>query len=110
MALSSILRQISYSFNTSTTYNFLLVNFVFVKQKEKKCKQEGGGGAQALSPPFPLDQPLGFGEMLLWKILKIQLPGTAIFCVFSGQIWRQMSTCCPYCGLVSHLDDHLSVT
>ena len=54
MAISSILRQISYSFNTSTTYNFLLVNFVFVKQKEKNPKKGGGGGNR---PPALL--PLG---------------------------------------------------
>ena len=40
-------------------------------------------------PTPPLDQP-GSGEMLLLKILKIQLPGTAISCVFSDQMWRQM--------------------
>ena len=58
MVISSILRHISYSFNT----NFLLVNFVFVK---KNTKKGGGGGAQV-----PLDPPLGSGEMLLWGILK----------------------------------------
>ena len=41
---SSILRQISFSFNT----NFLLVNFAFVKKKSsKKGEGEGGGGEQA---------------------------------------------------------------
>ena len=45
MAISSILSQISYSFNTI----FLLLNFDFVK---KTLKKEGGGmGAQAPRPP-----------------------------------------------------------
>ena len=86
MAISSFLRKILYSFNT--TYNFLLVNFVFEKKKRKNHKS--GWGDKGLQPPPPLDQPLGSGKMLLWKILKIQLPGTAISSVFSGQIWHQM--------------------
>ena len=40
MAISSILKQISYWFNT----NFLLINFASVK---KKNKSKGGGGAIA---------------------------------------------------------------
>ena len=45
MAVSSILRQISYKFNT----NFLLINFAFVKKIQKV-----GTGPQAPPPP-PLD-------------------------------------------------------
>ena len=48
MAFSSILRQISYSFNT----NFLLVNFAFVKIIKL---QKGGGGGEHRPP---LDPPL----------------------------------------------------
>ena len=43
MAISSILRQISFSFNT----NFLLVNFAFVKKKILQKGGGGGGGEQA---------------------------------------------------------------
>ena len=45
MAISSILRQISYSSST----DFLLVNFAFVKKKKKKKNQKKGGGGH--SPP-----------------------------------------------------------
>ena len=51
MAFSSILRQISYSFNT----NFLLVNFAFVKII-KLLKGGWGGGGGEHRPP--LDPPL----------------------------------------------------
>ena len=44
MTISSILRQISHSFNT--THNALLVNFVSVKKK-KKIQIRGGGGTKA---------------------------------------------------------------
>ena len=40
MAIPSISRLISYSFNT----NFLLVNFAIVKKKKKFHKKERGGG------------------------------------------------------------------
>ena len=43
MAISSILKQISYWFNT----NFLLINFASVKKKNKS-KGGGGGGGQLL--------------------------------------------------------------
>ena len=68
MAISSNLRQISYSCNT----NFLFVNFVLVK-KEKKVKKGWGGGTHPhpSSPPSLFGSATGFGEMLLWEILKI---------------------------------------
>ena len=50
IAISSILREISYSSNT----NFLLVNFAFVKKK-KKIQGRGGGGT---GPSEPLPPPL----------------------------------------------------
>ena len=46
MAISSILRQISYSSNT----NFLLINFAFVKKKNPK--RGGGGHSPPRLPPF----------------------------------------------------------
>ena len=45
IAISSILREISYSSNT----NFLLVNFAFVKKK--KNPREGGGHRPLRTPP-----------------------------------------------------------
>ena len=45
MAISSILSQISYSFNTI----FLLLNFDFVK----KNSQKGGGGGGGTGPKAP---------------------------------------------------------
>ena len=48
MAISSNLRQISYSFNT----NILLVNLVFAK-KEKKSKRGGGSAETPQHPPPP---------------------------------------------------------
>ena len=55
MAILSILRLISYSFNT----NFLLVNFAIIKKKG------GGGEHRPPSPPNPfLDPPLQIHEHL----------------------------------------------
>ena len=57
MAISSILSQISYSFNTI----FLLLNFAFVKKTPKK--EEGGGWGHR--PPGPLDLSLHCSH--LWQ-------------------------------------------
>ena len=64
MAISSILKQISYSFNI----NFLLANFAFVKKKkERKLKK----GARWHKPPTPLDLPLRISleekVIVFWK-------------------------------------------
>ena len=56
-AISSILRQISFSFNT--TYNFLLVNFVSAKRKKKKSKKVGGEEKQVPNPPPPFGSATG---------------------------------------------------
>ena len=59
MAILSILRLISYSFNT----NFLLVNFAIIKKKTKK--KQRGGERRPLSPPNPfLDPPMQIHEHL----------------------------------------------
>ena len=70
MAISSILRQISYSSNT----NFLLVNFAFVKKKKSK----GGGGGRAQPPkalPFEsftakIESDCHCDVHLCWKSLE----------------------------------------
>ena len=63
MAISSILKQISYSFNI----NFLLVNLAFVKKKKRKLKK----GAGWHKPQTPLDLPLRISleekVIVFWK-------------------------------------------
>ena len=54
MAISSFLRQISYSFNTS----LLLVNFIFVKRKNPKQGGGVGGQGEGQDLPQPLDLPV----------------------------------------------------
>ena len=67
MAISSNLKQISYSFNT----NFLLVNLVLVKKEKKSKRGWGGVHRPPSSPPCLLGSATGLGEMLLWEILKM---------------------------------------
>ena len=88
MAIPIILRQISYSFNT----NILLVNFVFLGKKMGKGRG-GEGQHRPISPPPSWIRHLGPGKCSPGKILKIKLPGMAISCVFSDQIWHQMRAC-----------------
>ena len=55
MAISSILRQMLYSFKTS----FLLVDFVFVQKNKTKLQKEGGRGEGGTgSSGYPFNPPL----------------------------------------------------
>ena len=77
MAISSFLRQISYSFNTS----LLLVNFIFVKRKNPK--QGGGvGGTQGDGQdlPQPLDLPVNPQAFFSFNA-KYLFSGSLIHCL-----------------------------
>ena len=83
MAILSILRLISYSFNT----NFLLVNFAIIKKKTKKKKQRGGE-RRPLSPPNPfLDPPMQIHEHLPIVHASSNLGSTSLMNLFSSSFW-----------------------
>ena len=76
MAIPSILRLTSYSFNT----NFLLVNFAIVKKQKKITKR--GEHRPPSPPPPPLGPPLQIHEHLQQFMGRISLGSTSFMNFF----------------------------